>query len=373
VYKQGGLPSKKVMLSKTLGAAGPLAMPLTEEDSRVRTALRSDLVLSPESLCGALHRSHAAVQEAHRLATQLWRSPLSLFDGCAKHAGVPRWSVDAVQRAKLLVQEAARLGRLVETYGTQVNMAKRDHRGIARQPVLVLLDQLDSLARDLREHLSLLQAARSSFDTAKEAWARTAGLVGCHVSATSSTATVIQPKGDSDVDGQPTCSEVDECGKGWALRELAAALDGPQGSSTVQEDVEDILEPRRPVNGAALWHRLPRMLDTSLSSFTTTCTTLRQITPQTPPVVRAAEADVAMEHDGALVHADEEIQTPINSWTRTRGQASPWLALIETAEECRHRDMLSNERWLLTHSQDQSTENRWKRCRRRSDRRWSLP
>jgi len=362
-------------------------MPLIDEDSRVRAALRGDLkgesgVLRAESLCGALHRSHAAVQEAHRLATQIWRSSLSLFDDRAEHAaaesGVPGWAVDAVQRAKLLVHDAARLGNLVETYETQVNMAKRDHCGIARKPVLTLLDQLDSLARNLHEHLPLLQAARDSFDTAKQARGGTVGPARCRVSATSSTTTAtdksVRPKRDSDADGQATCSEVDECSRGWGLKgRVAAALHGLQGSGTLEEDVEDILERRTPANGTVLWRQLPQMLDTSLSRFTAACTTLRQITPRVPPDVQATEADVVMEHSGAHDHGDEEVQTPTHSWTRTRGQASPWLALAETAEETRHRDTLSDKRWSLAQSEDQGAQNRWERCRRRSDRRWSLP
>jgi len=88
---------------------------------------------------------------------------------------------------------------------------------------------------------------------------------------------------------------------------------------------------------------------------------------------RFCPAEGISEPEGADVQGNAEVQAPALSWTRTRGQASPWLALTETAEEWRHRDALSDERWFLAHSQHQGTQNRWERCRRRSDRRWTLP
>jgi len=344
-------------------------MLLVDEDYRVRAALRGDLqgeseVLRADVLCGALHRSHAAVQEAHSLATQIWQSSLSLFDSRAEHAaaeaGVPQWAVSAVQRAKLLVQEAARLGDLVDVYEAKVNIAKREkdvYAGVTRKKVLALLDQLDSLARDLREHLELLQKARKSFNDAK----------GTRGATTSSGRSSTPETGHCQSPSGALCASPGRSSSSSSMG--SNQLPATRGSSSLDEDVEDILWHRRPESGATLWHQLPRMLDTSLSRFTAACTTLRQIS-RMPLAARDAEVT---EQAGAAVQGDAEAQAPTPGWTRTRGQASPWLALTDTAEEQRYRDTLSDKKWFLAHSQDQGAQNRWDRCRRRSDRRWTLP
>lgn len=150
------------------------------QDALLRAALRGEqqglgeaAAFSGEQIRSALERANDAVHAEHRAATSIWRSPLSLFDSraetAARQQGVPPWAIDAVLKAQQLGFEAAQLDDRNDAYKTQIEMAKREHRGIARAPLLQQLEQLDWLAHRLREHLPQLQAARDLFDAPEEA------------------------------------------------------------------------------------------------------------------------------------------------------------------------------------------------------------
>mmetsp|Transcript_33070 Transcript_33070/g.74357 ORF Transcript_33070/g.74357 Transcript_33070/m.74357 type:complete len:311 (+) Transcript_33070:82-1014(+) len=150
-------------------------MTAEEEDHLVRQVLRGEAGDGPKPKMGAdqlrrvLHRAQERMDFAHRAATSAWCAPLSLFDevaqGQATRSGIPDWAIRTVLKARRLVEQAAGLGDLTDVYEAQILTAQKEKRGLARAALLLHLEHLDEAAEELRAHLPYLQAAKKTFDS----------------------------------------------------------------------------------------------------------------------------------------------------------------------------------------------------------------
>lgn len=119
-----------------------------------------------------LKTAHGLVEEGHKALSQAWKSPLSLFeerdaDG-ALQQGVPAWAVACAMKARRLADESSALGNRADEYEMQLTIADRegrDGRGLRREPVRKLTEQLDELEQRIRTHVPFLVEARKAFDS----------------------------------------------------------------------------------------------------------------------------------------------------------------------------------------------------------------
>eukprot|EP00927_Polykrikos_kofoidii_P008909 TRINITY_DN13712_c1_g1_i1.p1 TRINITY_DN13712_c1_g1~~TRINITY_DN13712_c1_g1_i1.p1 ORF type:complete len:369 (+),score=31.50 TRINITY_DN13712_c1_g1_i1:40-1107(+) len=113
------------------------AKAVEKEDAEVRSALRQvGSKLEFRSLRRVMRRAYEHVDVAHRGATEVWRTPLSLFDTRAEREAtsqsVPSWAVKFVRIAQGLAGEASRLHDLTDTYESQIKAALKTGRGLHR-------------------------------------------------------------------------------------------------------------------------------------------------------------------------------------------------------------------------------------------------
>lgn len=119
-----------------------------------------------------LKAAHGLTMEGHRALSQAWKSPLSLFEGRdadeASQRGVPAWAVACAMKARGLADEASALGNRADEYEMQLTIADRegrDGRGLRREPVRKLTEQLEDLEQRIRTHVPFLVEARKAFDS----------------------------------------------------------------------------------------------------------------------------------------------------------------------------------------------------------------
>lgn len=120
--------------------------------------------ISAERLVTTLRSAHRPVDELHRQVTQIWRTPLSMFDAKSVDPAVPQWAVDVALEGQRLVDEAIEVNDLREAYETQIRLAKEEGRGVASAPVAKLLERLDCTRQKLEAFLPRLRDARSCLD-----------------------------------------------------------------------------------------------------------------------------------------------------------------------------------------------------------------
>jgi len=329
------------------------------EDALLRAALRGEqesaheaIAISAERLHDALQRANHGVHAEHRSATNVWRSPLSLFDSraeaTARQKGIPSWAIDAVLKAQRLGFEAAQLGDRTDAYKMQIDMAKRERRGIARAPLLRQLEQLDLLAQRLREHAPILQAARALFDAPRSA--------DCSA--------VLPP--EAALAAQRAAAEAARRGGAPSLRETGVRA---EAEAEVEQEAPCCILEQRPSGARRLWRevvsrsreQVPRLLESALDLGVG-----RLLLAMESAGVAAAAPAAQPIRDG------ETARVLALPWSSVCGRPSAWLGLEEAAEERLQQARALALQGLPGEARGDSAKGRWERCRRRSDRRWTL-
>eukprot|EP00928_Gymnodinium_smaydae_P087594 TRINITY_DN71840_c0_g1_i1.p1 TRINITY_DN71840_c0_g1~~TRINITY_DN71840_c0_g1_i1.p1 ORF type:complete len:375 (-),score=60.51 TRINITY_DN71840_c0_g1_i1:35-1159(-) len=114
----------------------------------------------------ALRGSRLALEAEHAHTTKIWRSPLSLFSRRSAPASAPDWAIGCAETAQALVAEACEVGDLAAIYERQVQVAlESGEGGLHRIAVREVLEQLQVLTDELRDHVPLLLAARAALDS----------------------------------------------------------------------------------------------------------------------------------------------------------------------------------------------------------------
>lgn len=297
------------------------------EDESVRQALRGQAGpgyseaqhVGCEQLCRSLQRSQQKLDAEHQVATATWGAPLSLFSESAQQrateSGVHDWAILTVMKARRLVEEAAGLGDLTEVYKAQILTAQREKRKVLREPLLRHLERLDGLAEELQAHQPYLRAAKDAFS---------------------------RPKADAKAEtGLPSSPSV-------------------KNPTHEKESPVVILQPRsRPLMfgslGAKPKEYMIRFLESAID-FVGAAATATGMSAD----VQSAEAENAATEEAAPP-ASTEVALP--ALETAVGTISQWLDVKEAIEESppspREVDWTSAQ--LL-----------WQRCRRKSDRRWTL-
>lgn len=148
-------------------------------EERVRRRLRGlePGTVSAEPVARMLRRAAARLQEnIQGLATAWGPEPLLRFDATAATLAAERgaqvWAIAAAREGARLAEEARLLADRAALYESQLSIALREARMVARVPLLWLLDRLEHVARQAKEHRPRLQAARQVLVQAVVAWGR---------------------------------------------------------------------------------------------------------------------------------------------------------------------------------------------------------
>lgn len=295
------------------------------EDESVRQALRGQAGpghseaqhVGCEQLCRSLQRSQQKLDAEHQVATATWGAPLSLFSESAHQrateSGVHDWAILTVMKARRLVEEAAVLGDLTEVYKAQILTAQREKRKVLREPLLRHLERLDGLAEELQAHQPYLRAAKDAFSGPK-ADARETGLpsspsVKNPTHEKESPVVIIQPRSRPQMFGSLGAKP-----KEYMIRFLESAIDFVGAAATATGMNAD---------------------------------------------VQSTEAEDAAETAEAAPASTENALPVLET---AAGTISHWLDVKEAIEESHSpREVDWSSAQLL-----------WQKCRRRSDRRWTL-
>ena len=142
------------------GAVSAGSMPSWATSSKRRTTaslwrIRRSWNTSRQNLGEAITSTCAA----HAAITAAWGQPLSLF---MAH-GAQGVAVEALERAKQLVEEAAELEDLADVYDAQLQLAITQQRSLQRTPVRLLESRLDTLSLALTSHVPAVVLAKEAF------------------------------------------------------------------------------------------------------------------------------------------------------------------------------------------------------------------
>lgn len=300
---------------------------------KVREALRRSSAQEPVSgteLRAALRGCYGSVTAGHRALTAAWGAPLSLFGHAAEaeaaRRGVSSQTLSTLREARQLVDEASCLGDRADGYEAQIAIAHRQGRGVRADALLSHLDECEALAGRLRAQLPRLREARASF--------------------------------------QQPASPDSGCALGAAAdlpmhsRSPEALLSGTTAAFAALPEV--ILEPTKQEG----------LVPPLLRSF---WQGLRQRSNEMMPRALELAVDAVGYAVAATGRAPGLAKASVHSsWKETSGQPAAWLDLVEdAATAARRREQLVRLSCELVDFG--SAKSRWERCRRRTDRRWTLP
>lgn len=323
------------------------------DDTRLKSQLRGgDEPISASLLREVLSRALEAVNAEHRALTAAWRAPISLFDEHAREKavsrGVPSWAVAIVGRVQVLVDEAAALDDLATNYQGQITAGKRAGRGIAREPLLKLLEGLESLAVQLRTALEQLRAARAAFDAPADAPSECPFTAHARNEA-SATAALEGELRNVEVPilaPEPTHQRL------W--QSVVAAGRKVKYRATPSVEVQAAVGARLGAAGRSSRNLVRGAFDTAsrlgeglLSLQEGTHPLLRRVLQETSP--------------------------PRRKWDEVSGHPSDWINVEDSVRLHRRIELRLNlyeslpEHWLQNPAQ-----SHWERCRRGSERRWTL-
>lgn len=341
-----------------------------------RTLLEEPRSIKGSQLQAALAQSHAAMEKGHKALTSAWGTPLSLFDSAAEavavRRGVPLLALAAVRHGRALVEEATALGDRTDAYEAQIAIAAREGRGLKRDALLAHFDALDVMGRRLAGHLQAMQDARVAFTSTPPAAVRPSAAAAALARAIFDQGGLAEPQHQPQahlpqeaspppVSRQPLEPEI--------LRQLEELQEKFQREDVRSDEVDvaqtTILEPAKPMTKAeakmrSMWR------------------SMRQTSLEYGPAALEFAIDAVVAATGQLVPKAEP-SSPSRSaarrpWEETRGRPSSWLAVEEQPRASWQpavRGTVYDDDPSVADAI--SAKSRWDRCRRRDDRRWSIP
>eukprot|EP00929_Paragymnodinium_shiwhaense_P052125 TRINITY_DN26129_c0_g2_i1.p1 TRINITY_DN26129_c0_g2~~TRINITY_DN26129_c0_g2_i1.p1 ORF type:complete len:386 (-),score=56.35 TRINITY_DN26129_c0_g2_i1:27-1106(-) len=337
-----------------------------EEDAAILDALRGNRgtvarELRAQPLCAALQRARSRLDGAHRSATEVWQSPLSLFSAAAEarasRRGVPLWAVFIVRDAKALAEEAVRLRDLGETYEAQILTALRDGREVHREHLLQLFERLSNLTSRMYTHMPRLKAARAAFDAPEQAPQQEPGDLpesrAAPVTTVADEAEVIlKPLSQAPNSFLSSISAAGTFDGMWRL------LQTSQGRGAYSQASSSQMAPDQPIQ------RPEEDATASRPASDAAAVRKQRLKGWASPVFEAASAALGLK---THVHRVESPETVCRQpWHDVRGSVSSWLVVEDVARQRQHiRARLELPMGAGSHS-------RWKRCRRGPERRWTL-
>eukprot|EP00933_Yihiella_yeosuensis_P070430 TRINITY_DN78539_c20_g1_i1.p1 TRINITY_DN78539_c20_g1~~TRINITY_DN78539_c20_g1_i1.p1 ORF type:complete len:377 (+),score=87.69 TRINITY_DN78539_c20_g1_i1:67-1131(+) len=326
------------------------------EDEAVRQALRGGtsgspgqtLVVGADQLRRVLRRAHRAVDTSHRAATATWRSPLSLFgtsaEASAKKRGVPAWAISTAKKARNLVDDAASLHDLTDVYEAQILTAKRESRGVNRAALLNLIERLDQLASELAAHQPFLEAARGALDDpSKYSEVEPSGYGGSQ---------------DNSVSSAPLLPVLSP--------EARATAGNGSGNDGEAEGPVVILEPRRAVRAAAaanFFKASGAFIFKALESAIDVVGAAGTATGVAEGLSEEANSSSPSQGVSESKRRSSSLKVDRPAWDEVGGEPSTWLDLEIRIANLDEEDGVKKMK---------SEKSLWERCRRKSDRRWTL-
>lgn len=375
------------------------------EDAQVRSTLRGSqgnssssakpvAAISADHLRGALRRAHDAVKLEHQAATEAWRGPLSLFKSCRLgsrcradclqigHSITCRnaqeladWAVEAVHTAQRLVKEAARLGDRTDLYVAQINLAEHEELGIHKGLVLEHMERLDRLAQRLHAHLEPLRLARDALDAHVEGSPAVMEPPSLPLAAACAAAHAVEEAARRG--GAPALSYAPE-----AIRSVSedAGVDILMFSQSLEAEDEDDETHQLIISERPKQHRSTTLLQDHVQRGWRSVKNSSKVS-----LVRLLESAAELNIDSVLggiaasavpyqisarsVRADN-VESPRRSWEDVRGVPAESLDLADPVGE---RQAAAAQAERIRPILGDGAHSRWERCRRRTDRRWTLP
>lgn len=326
-----------------------------DDDKILRSRLQEGRTpVSKDMLQKALSRARRGLFAQHSSATSIWRAPISLFGEIdnreAVRRGVPAWAINTVCRVQQLVEEAAALDNCTDNYEAQIESAFVQGRGIDASRVLLLLEQLDSLAAKLQAEMKCLQEARVAFDEPRQA---------------------VQSEATHQESNRPTLATA---AAGKEVCDLEVPIIQPaKPKSTLWRSVVEV--GKKVKSRAAPPAELQASLNAQISAAGRS----------SRDMVRGALESASRFGEGVRLHGLGAELTPLigirnprtlaapqpPAWYQVTGRPSAWLCAEDVVGDRRALDAR-----LQLHDLDNTSreaQSRWERCCRGSERRWSLP